>query len=206
MIPLLFSLFTIFNKNNSSDQFASVSDIFIRNKVIINGKCQASEFNNSYTNVYFDINRIIYNPNDFKLITDKLNLLYKNIVKGKNIPVCGLATAGISFATAIAINNQVPLMFVRKQSKGYGTNSTIEGGMNQKIPVVIVDDCIADPRQTLPFIEELRKNKIKILALICILEVLPPSISKNIFLQANIPVYSIVNYQQCQDIVKKNGK
>lgn len=206
MILPHFNLFTSPIKSNSSKKLSTLSEIFLRNNVIITGKRLASEFDNSYTDTYFDMNRIIYNPRDFKLINNQLSLIYRNISKGENIPICGLATAGISFATALAIKNKAPLMFVRKQPKGYGTNSTIEGGINQSLPVVVVDDCIADPRQTLPFIDELKKNKIKILALICILEVLPPDISKNVFLKANIPIHSIINYQQGQEIIKKNGK
>lgn len=54
--------------------------------------------------------------------------------------VVGLATAGISWASRIALEKKIPMAYVRSKSKGYGMGNLIECNPPKKLKTVIIDD------------------------------------------------------------------
>src|SRR5262249_17323889 len=54
--------------------------------------------------------------------------------------VAGGETAGIPFAAWIAERLALPMLYVRKQAKGFGRNAQIEGEMAEGARVILVED------------------------------------------------------------------
>jgi orotate phosphoribosyltransferase len=70
--------------------------------------------------------------------------------------VAGGETAGIPYAAYLARDSQRPMLYVRKQAKGYGIASKVEGRVESGWRVLLVEDLITDGGSKLGFVEALR--------------------------------------------------
>ena len=70
--------------------------------------------------------------------------------------VAGGETAGIPFAAWIAERLALPMVYVRKQPKGFGRNARIEGSFPESARVLLVEDLATDGGSKLGFVEALR--------------------------------------------------
>lgn len=106
------------------------------------------------TPVYVDVRVLPSNPESMQIVTDELAKLIKKL----NVDViAGAETAGIPLAAAIAIKTKMPMIYVRKRPKGYGTMSMIEGLLEKNQKVVLVDDMATDGFSKIRFIEGIRQ-------------------------------------------------
>ena len=71
--------------------------------------------------------------------------------------IAGGEVAGVPFAAMIADRLHLPLVFVRKQSKGFGPTSQIEGVLEAGKRVLLVEDLTTDGRSKALFCNGLRK-------------------------------------------------
>jgi uridine monophosphate synthetase len=58
--------------------------------------------------------------------------------------IAGVPYAGLPLAVAASLAGGVPLVYPRREEKGYGTNRRIEGLFQPGERVVVVDDMVAD--------------------------------------------------------------
>jgi len=103
--------------------------------------------------VYVDIRVLPSTPSSFETAVDELA---KKVKELKVDVVAGAETAGIPIAAAIAIKAKLPMVYVRKIPKGYGTRSMIEGVLNKDQKVVLIDDMITDGKSKMRFIEGIK--------------------------------------------------
>lgn len=105
--------------------------------------------------VYVDLRILPSFPESFEVIADEL----ANLVKKLKVDViAGAETAGIPYAAAIAIKTKLPMVYVRKRPKGYGTNSMIEGIVNKGNNCVLIDDMVTNAGSKLVFIDGIRET------------------------------------------------
>ena len=71
--------------------------------------------------------------------------------------VAGGETAGIPFAAWMADRLALPMLYVRKQPKGFGRNSQIEGHVIEGQRVLLVEDMTSDGRSKVNFCHALRQ-------------------------------------------------
>jgi orotate phosphoribosyltransferase len=71
--------------------------------------------------------------------------------------VAGGETAGIPFAAWAAERLSLPMLYVRKQAKGFGRGARIEGHVAEGARVVLVEDLATDGGSKLSFVEGLRE-------------------------------------------------
>ena len=71
--------------------------------------------------------------------------------------VAGGETAGIPFAAWIAEAMGLPMLYVRKQAKGFGRMAQIEGEFRTGARVLLVEDLATDGGSKVRFIDALRK-------------------------------------------------
>ena len=93
--------------------------------------------NKSISKYYYNIKHIISNPSLVKEIGDTL---YSKLNDFDII--CGIPYGGLSTAMYISTTYNKPLIIVRDQPKGYGTEVQIEGAYKKTDRCVIVDDVI----------------------------------------------------------------
>ena len=123
------------------------------------------------SNFYVDIKSIFSEP---KLMHDISNLLYMKIcnyieekkITFDDIAICGLPYAGIPFASFISLTYKIPLILLRKERKGYGTNNLIEGNLEGKSHLIIIDDILTTGTSILQSVEEFAFHKLIISAFV----------------------------------------
>ncbi|TVQ35365.1 MAG: orotate phosphoribosyltransferase [Geminicoccaceae bacterium] len=71
--------------------------------------------------------------------------------------VAGGETAGIPFAAWLADQLMLPMLYARKQPKGFGRNARIEGNLREGQRVLLVEDLATDGVSKLAFADALRE-------------------------------------------------
>jgi len=71
--------------------------------------------------------------------------------------VAGGETAGIPFAAWIADRLSLPMLYVRKQPKGFGRNAQIEGELKDDARVLLVEDLASEGTSKLNFVHAIRQ-------------------------------------------------
>ena len=89
-------------------------------------------------------------------------MIDKTIGWNKIDVVAGGETAGIPFAAFLAALAKKPMIYVRKQPKGFGRMAQIEGDLKPGKRVLLVEDLATDGGSKLVFIEALKKAEAKV--------------------------------------------
>lgn len=108
--------------------------------------------------IYVDLRALPSFPKAFDIVTDALA---EEVKKTGATVIAGIETAGIPLATAVAIKLKMPMAYVRKKPKDYGTRSRIEGTVKEGDRVVLVDDLMTMGTSKLDFIEPVRETGAK---------------------------------------------
>ncbi|MEM2156494.1 MAG: orotate phosphoribosyltransferase [Candidatus Jordarchaeales archaeon] len=88
---------------------------------------------------YIDLRIVPSYPEVFDKITDMYVLLIKNEADEFD-RVAGVPTAGLPIATLVSYKLRAPLLYVRKTAKNHGTQRAVEGVLNDKDRVLLIDD------------------------------------------------------------------
>jgi orotate phosphoribosyltransferase len=113
--------------------------------------------------VYIDCRRIISFPRArAKLMALGAEMIMQQVGYESLDAIAGGETAGIPFAAWIAERLGLPMLYVRKQHKGFGRMAQIEGEMAEGARVLLVEDLATDGGSKLVFIEALRKAGAKV--------------------------------------------
>lgn len=94
---------------------------------------------------------------------------------GKRIPVgteilAGLEVGGIPIATAISLMRNIPVVFVRKKAKEYGTARLVEGVDIKDKQILMVEDVVTSGGQVIISAQELREQGAKIDKAFCVID------------------------------------
>src|SRR3989344_1633157 len=87
--------------------------------------------------IYVDLRILPSYPESMGAVTEEL---VKAVKKLKPEVIAGAETAGIPLATAISLKTKIPMIYVRKRPKSYGTQEMIEGILKKDAKTVLVDD------------------------------------------------------------------
>ncbi|MBS91815.1 MAG: orotate phosphoribosyltransferase [Rickettsiales bacterium] len=119
--------------------------------------------------VYCDCRRIISFPKERNSL---INFGLKKISNSKSLKsinnIAGGESAGIPFASFISSKIKLPLCYIRKEKKKFGKTSQIEGLMDSKDNVLLVEDLITDGGSKLRFIEAIKKTGASVKAIFVI--------------------------------------
>lgn len=105
--------------------------------------------------VYIDLRILPSFPEQFGVVIGEMAKLVKKL--GVDV-IAGAETAGIPLAAAIAIKAGIPMVYVRKRPKDYGTRSQIEGVLNNGNKAVLIDDLITDGNSKIGFVEGVKRQ------------------------------------------------
>jgi len=112
---------------------------------------------------YFDKYRIQADPTLLKRLTPRMLAL---LPPGTEV-LAGLELGGVPIATAMSIESGLPLAFVRRKHKAYGTRQLIEGLPVSGRKVVIVEDVISTGATAADAAAQLRAADAVPLAVVC---------------------------------------
>jgi orotate phosphoribosyltransferase len=113
--------------------------------------------------VYIDCRKIISFPDArARIMAHAHKAIGEAIGWSKIDVVAGGETAGIPFAAFIAAAAKKPMVYVRKQPKGFGRMAQIEGELKPGQRVLLVEDLATDGGSKVLFIDALRKAEAKV--------------------------------------------
>jgi len=103
--------------------------------------------------------------------------------------IAGIELGGIPLATALSLETDIPCMFIRKQSKEYGTEKQIEGVWDKSDTILVVEDVVTTGGQAIELIKKLRDEGVNIAGCLAVLN--REEGSTPAFNEANIPFWSL---------------
>lgn len=131
--------------------------------VLCNGTQPFKLTSGKFSPVYVDIRRLIGFPRERGEIMDMAAALLKEKIGADHIDyLAGGETAGIPYAAFLAERLQKPMVYVRKQPKGFGRMNQIEGyfpeeGTQDGAPrTVLIEDLQTDGGSKKVFVDALR--------------------------------------------------
>ena len=117
------------------------------------------------SNEYFDKYRIESDPQLLNEIAVKFHSVLPPGIDG----LAGLELGGVPLATALSLKSGLPVCFVRKQAKDYGTCQIAEGMQIEDKKLCVIEDVITSGGQVLESVAELRKLGAKIDTVLCVI-------------------------------------
>ena len=107
--------------------------------------------------VYVDCRRLISFPEARQTLMAMMADQIRQAVDADALTsIAGGETAGIPFAAWIADRLSLPMIYIRKEPKGFGRNARIEGVLAEGDRVVLVEDLATDGGSKLNFVEAIR--------------------------------------------------
>lgn len=104
--------------------------------------------------IYCDNRQIISYPEYRKIIVQKFCERIKSL---QNVElIAGTATAGIPWASWIAHELELPLIYVRGGQKGHGLKNDIEGSFHQGQKAVVIEDLISTGKSSIEAVKKLK--------------------------------------------------
>jgi len=153
--------------------------------------------------VYCDNRLIISYPKLRRIVYQELIKIIETHFKDVQV-IAGTSTSGIPFASWIAEELSLPLIYVRSKKKEYGKTKMIEGLYPKDKKVVVIEDNISTGRSSLNVVKAIQEQGGIVLGVAAIFSynLLRAKIS---FENAQIPVFPICNYQTLLQVAKKRG-
>ena len=111
--------------------------------------------------VYVDCRRIISYVNEREVIFNKAITYFNK--KNLNFDImAGGETAGIPYAAFLSNKLKIPMIYVKKKTKGFGINKQIEGNFVKNQNVLLVEDLATDGGSKINFVNALREAGLKV--------------------------------------------
>lgn len=121
--------------------------------------------------VYIDCRQLLSFPDVREEIVTQLARKAETVIGLDNIDVvAGGETAGIPYASFVSHLIKKPMIYIRKQPKGYGGTKQIEGILNAGQRVTLVEDLITDGMSKLRFNIGIRAAGAKMTHCLCVFD------------------------------------
>lgn len=127
------------------------------------------------------------------------------MIKNNNINcdiIAGTATAAIPWAAFLAQKLDKPMIYVRKQSKGYGKDKLIEGSVETGKVVLLIEDLISTGASSLVGVEAIRTAGAVCNQVLAIFTYELP-VSTKAFSEKNTILYTLSNFSTLVDVAIK---
>lgn len=118
------------------------------------------------SNEYFDKYLFESQP---ELLAEIADHMARMVPEGTEI-LAGLEMGGIPVATAISLKTGIPVIFVRKKAKEYGTAKLAEGSEFTGKKVCVIEDVVTTGGQVVISSKELREFGANIDSVMCVIE------------------------------------
>jgi orotate phosphoribosyltransferase len=111
--------------------------------------------------VYVDCRKLVSFPKEREIIINEMSKQIKDIYNGEII-VAGGETAGIPYSSFISQKLKLPMVYIRKQPKGFGKGKLIEGEFRKKSKSILIEDMATDGGSKIHFINSMRKAHLSV--------------------------------------------
>jgi uridine monophosphate synthetase len=117
--------------------------------------------------IYIDLRRLVGYPSLLAMVAQA----YKPLLAGLKFDrLAGLPYAALPIATAIALQNDWPMVYPRKEAKSYGTRAEIEGVFEAGERAAVIDDLATTGGSKLEFIDKLLEAGMKVVDVVVLID------------------------------------
>lgn len=109
--------------------------------------------------IYIDCRAIISYPS---LLRNLSKALWDKVKHLKLSLLCGVPYTALPIATAISLDQNVPMLMCRKETKDYGTKKQVEGVFKAGQDCLIVEDVVTTGGSVLQIAELLKKHDLNV--------------------------------------------
>lgn len=131
-----------------------------------------------------------------------VNLISKKFPNTKVIG--GVATAGIPHASLVADKMKLPMIYVRSKPKDHGRGKQMEGSIDQKEPIVLIDDLLSTGKSVLNAAQALKNDGYNVIGVVAIFSYELPD-STNNFAESGISFDTLTNYSTIIEQAQQEG-
>jgi len=153
--------------------------------------------------IYCDNRKLISYPDGRKKVVEG----FKQLIREKNIQfdvIGGTATAAIPWASFLAYDLNVPMIYIRPEKKDHGSGKQVEGELKEGKRVLIVEDLISTGGSSLKAVDALRHEACDVLGMAAIFSYEFPNAKQN-FSNANCKLITLSNYSSLIDFALETG-
>ena len=118
--------------------------------------------------------------------------------------LAGVATAGIAWGAMAADQLKLPYIYVRPKPKEHGLSNQIEGALEKGQKVLVIEDLISTGNSSLQVCDVLKDAGAEVIGMVSIFTY-GFEIAENAFREANIPYFSLTNYQTLISLALEKG-
>lgn len=141
--------------------------------------------------VYCD-NRLLISSVDAR---DKVINAFCEVIKKLNVNcIAGTATAGIPWASWIAYELRLPLIYVRSSSKDHGRKNAVEGLVSAGSKTVLIEDLVSTGKSSVAAAKKLQEQGIVVEKVLSIFSYGFPQV-KDVFLKENLSFESLSSFE-----------
>ena len=117
--------------------------------------------------IYIDLRVLVSHPNVLRDVASELIKLTKPVHFDR---IAGIPYAAIPIATAVSLQANYPMVYPRKEQKGYGTKRGIEGEFKPGETVLVYDDLITTGASKFEAIAPLEEAGLKVKDIIVLID------------------------------------
>ena len=166
-------------------------------------------FNNHFTltsglksPVYVDCRKIISFIEERNFIMNEaIHYFKKNNLKFDL--VAGGETAGIPYAAIISEKIKMPMLYVRKKSKGFGKNKQIEGSFIKKQTAILIEDLATDGGSKVIFVEAMRRAGLTVKDIFVIFYYDIFNFENSILAKLDVKIHSLCTWKDIISVIEK---
>jgi orotate phosphoribosyltransferase len=152
--------------------------------------------------IYVDLRILPSYPESMAIVAEEL---VKAAKKLKPEVIAGAETAGIPLAAAISLKTKIPMIYVRKKPKTYGTQEMVEGILNKGAKTILIDDMATNAFSKLMFVEGIRHAGGVVNDVLIVLDREQGGVEalakENVKLHSLITLKELLNYMQEQGMI-----
>ena len=127
----------------------------------------------------------------------------KKSVSGK-FTIAGVATGAIGIGMLVANKLNAPFIYVRPKQKKHGKKNQIEGTLNKKEKVIVIEDLISTGKSSLNAVDAIQNNGAKVVFMIALFTY-GFEIAKENFMRKNIELKTLSDYKNLIETAKDNS-
>ena len=153
--------------------------------------------------IYCDNRLVLSYPKIREFIVDSMTQIIKNKY-GSDISIAGVATGAIAVGAMISERLNVPYAYVRPEPKGHGLRNQIEGNIEEKSNVVVIEDLISTGKSSLNAINALKSEGINVMGMLSIFSYNFDFANKK-FIDEKVTINSLADYNTLVEVIESNG-
>jgi len=153
--------------------------------------------------IYCDNRLVLSYPKIREFIADSMTQIIKNKY-GSDISIAGVATGAIAVGAMISERLNVPYAYVRPEPKGHGLRNQIEGNIEEKSNVVVIEDLISTGKSSLNAINALKSEGINVMGMLSIFSYNFDFANKK-FTDEKVTINSLADYNTLVEVIESNG-